>query len=76
MSNQGKIRRLYFKLVEGYKSKGLHDINSNTPVEIEDNIKELANKNINEATLIYEKARYSEGVCSKEEVDRMKDFIK
>lgn len=76
MSNQRKIRRLYFKLVEAYKSKGLQDINSNTPVEIEANIKEIANKNINEATLIYEKARYSEGVCSKEEVDRMKGFIK
>jgi hypothetical protein len=76
MSNQMKIRRLYFKLVEGYKSKGLQDIISNTPVEIEANIKEIANKNINEATVIYEKARYSEGVCSKEEVDRMKGFIK
>jgi hypothetical protein len=76
MSNRKKIRKLYYKLIELYKTKGLLAFDFNTPIEIESKIREVLDKNINEATLIYEKARYSQRECSKEDVDRMKTFFK
>jgi hypothetical protein len=74
MSNSKKIRRLYYKLIKAYKIKGLSVYDFNTPVEIEGKVKEVLDKNINIVTQIYEKARYSKEVCSKEDVDKMKTF--
>lgn len=76
MSNSKKIRKLYHKLIKSYKIKGFSAYSFNTPFEIESKVKEVLKKNISEATVIYEKARYNDEECSKEEVDKMKSFMK
>ena len=76
MSNRKKIRKLYRKLIKSYKTKEVIASEFNTPVEMEKKIRVLYQNNISEATAIYEKARYSEVVCSKEDVDKMKSFLR
>ena len=76
MTNSKKIRKLYHKLIKSYKIKGFSAYSFNTPIEIESKVKEVLKKNISEATVIYEKARYNDEECSKEEVDKMKSFLK
>lgn len=75
MSNSKKIRKLYHKLIKSYKIKGILAYSFNTPIEIESKIRETLEKNISEATVIYEKARYSDIECNEEEVNRMKSFF-
>lgn len=75
MSNRKKIRKLYHKLIKSYKLKEISIYNFNTPVEIENNVREVFKKNISEATVIYEKARYSDAECTSEDVDKMKSFL-
>jgi len=75
MSNGKKIRKLYKKLIKSYKTKEILACNFNTPMEIQIKVKEVLEKNISEATIIYEKARYSNEECSKEEVDKIKSFL-
>jgi len=76
MSNRKKIRKLYHKLIKSYKIKGILAYSFNTPLEIESKVSELLGKNISEATIIYEKARYSDAECSIVDVDKMKSFFK
>ncbi len=75
MSNRKKIRKIYKKLVKYYKTKKILVCNFNTPIEIESNIRESLEKNISEATVIYEKARYSDEECSNEDVAKIKSFL-
>jgi len=76
VTNNKKIRKIYHKLIKSYRVKGFSAYNFNTPIEIESNVKEILKKNISEATAIYERARYNDLECSKEEVDRMRSFLK
>jgi hypothetical protein len=76
MSNRKKIRKLYHKLIKSYKAKQTLAFNFNTPIEIENNVREVLEKNISEATIIYEKARYSDAKCTNEDVDKMKSFLR
>ena len=75
MSNRKKIRKLYHKLIKSYKIKGILAYSFNTPLEIESKVSEMLGKNISEATIIYEKARYSDAECSVVDVDKMKSFF-
>lgn len=75
LSNRKKIRKMYYKLIKLYKTKGLPAYNFNTPNEIQGKVREVLDKDISDATLIYERARYSKGECSKEDVDKMKKLI-
>jgi hypothetical protein len=75
MSNRKKIRRLYHRLIKSYKAKQTLAFNFNTPIEIENNVKNALEKNISEATIIYEKARYSDAKCTNEDVNKMKSFL-
>jgi hypothetical protein len=76
MSNRKKIRKLYHKLIKSYKAKQTLAFNFNTPIEIENNVRKVLEKNISEATIIYEKARYSDAKCTNEDVDKMKSFLR
>jgi len=76
MSNSKKIRKIYHKLIKSYKIKGFSAYSFNTPIEIESKVKEVLEKNISDATVIYEKARYGDVGCSNEEVDKMKSFLR
>ena len=71
-SNRKKIRKLYFKLIKNYKTKGVVAEASNTPVEIKNNINAALNEDLKDITDIYEKARYSSQECTKEDVEKLK----
>jgi hypothetical protein len=61
--------------VKSYKTKGITVFNYNTPIEIENKVIEGLHEDIDEATLIYEKARYSNEECTKWDVDTIKKFL-
>ena len=74
-SNRSKIRKLYHKLIKSYNTTEMSTYKFNTPMEIESEIRRDLEKNIYEATIIYEKARYGDAESSKEEVEKMKSFL-
>lgn len=71
-NNRDKIRAIYYKAIVRYKKKGIAVEQTETPKEIENNIKEAQSINLSEATLIYEKARYSEDEPSESLVEEIK----
>ena len=74
-SNKKKIRSIYYKIVKKQISKGIEVRLSNTPLEIRRKIEEKNNKSMEDATNIYEKARYSPEACSSEEVHKIKNYL-
>jgi hypothetical protein len=68
-----KVRRLYFKLVKKYNSKGIQINSADTPTEIGEKIKAQSGTNIDKVTTIYEKARYGLENCDKGDVELLKD---
>lgn len=75
LSNKNKIRKLYLKKIKEYDRKGGKIKKYFTPIEISKAIETNINKNIEAATLIYEKARYSKDDSSKEEFDKIKSLF-
>jgi hypothetical protein len=74
-SNRKKIRRIYNKIIVKYKRKGVDIYASNTPYELQLKISKHSNSNLEKATSIYEKARYSTEQCSDEDVEIMKKYL-
>jgi hypothetical protein len=68
-----KVRRLYFKLVKKYNSKGIQISSADTPTEIGEKIRAQSGTNIDKVTTIYEKARYGLENCDKGDVELLKD---
>lgn len=71
--NNTKIRNLYIKLVSSSKVANQNNINSMTAKEISSIISK--DKSVDELTRIYEKARYRDIECSKEEVNKAKKLL-
>lgn len=71
--NNTKIRNLYIKLVSSSKVANQNNINSMTAKEISSIISK--DKSVDELTSIYEKARYRDIECSKEEVNKAKKLL-
>ncbi|ADL52175.1 hypothetical protein [Clostridium cellulovorans] len=71
-SNKEKIRRLYNKKISSFIAKGVEVNKSSTPREIEKNITNQFDISINDATSLYEKARYSKETPTTDEVEMMK----
>jgi hypothetical protein len=74
-SNRKKIRKIYNKLIIKNKNKGIKLSLAHTPVELQEKIQDSTKQNLEEATIIYEKARYSTKECSDEEVAKIKKLI-
>lgn len=74
VTNQKKIRKLYYKLVLKKKKRESILFNSDTPLEIKNKLADEEN-NLNLATQIYEKARYSNLECRNEEVEQIKKLL-
>lgn len=75
-SERMKIRRIYYRLIKKYQTKGVLVSNSDSPSEIGSKVRNKSGRDIHEATLIYEKARYSHDDCSKSDLDRLKNSLK
>ena len=75
LSNKKRIRKVYSKKIKEYKHKGIIVEKYFTPLEISNNVKTNMDNDIKEATEIYEKARYSQEECSKEDVERIKSLF-
>ena len=71
--NNTKIRNLYIKLVSSSKVANQNNINSMTAKEISSIISK--DKSVDELTIIYEKARYRDIECSKEDVNKAKKLL-
>lgn len=71
-SPNGKIRKYYYKKIMKLK-KNIKSINKTlTHIEISNEVEKNSNENINTLTSIYEKARYSNNPCTKDEVTKAK----
>ena len=73
-SNNSKIRKAYFKKVSKIKSKIPSINNLLTHIEISKEVKKNSDNDINELTNLYEKARYSNISCNKEDVHKAKNL--
>ena len=73
-SNKKKIRSIYYKIVTKQIKRGIEVQLSNTPFEIKRKIEEKNKQSMEDATNLYEKARYSNEECSSEEVHKMKSY--
>lgn len=72
-SNSMKVRKIYYRTIKRYKLKGIKIVNYDTPHEIKGKIEDNAKTDINILTDIYEKARYSDEECSKNDVMKAKN---
>jgi len=73
-SNNSKIRKAYFKKVSKYKFKIPSINNLLTHIEISKEVNKNSDTNITELTNLYEKARYSDMSCSKEDLHKAKNL--
>jgi hypothetical protein len=71
-TNRIKIRRLYYRAVRGYRTRGVAVSGSDSPAEIRDKIREKAGRDLSGATHLYEKARYARNDCTREELAQFK----
>lgn len=69
-NNNEKIRSLFYKKIK--KNKKLHINNTFTAKEISNKFLKYDNISLDELTNLYEKARYSNSECSKDEVEKAK----
>ena len=70
MTPDKRIRRLYFHKISRYMKKGDRIKPANTPVEIEQALREQ--ENLQALTRVYQKARYSDEPITKEEIREVK----
>jgi hypothetical protein len=75
-SNRKKIRTIYSKAMIKYKKKGVEVLQTNTPFELQEKIKEKKGDDVREITAIYEKARYSTLECTDSDVNRVLEHYK
>ncbi|HBM80526.1 MAG TPA: hypothetical protein DD426_06785 [Clostridiaceae bacterium] len=73
-SNNKKIRRIYYKLVKSNKKSDTKIEPSDTAIVIENKILKDSKRDIDEATAIYQKARYGKLECTKGELSAIKNF--
>ncbi|MDT8718528.1 hypothetical protein IAI10_17830 [Clostridium sp. 19966] len=71
LSNDKKIRKIYYKLVLKKRKRESIILNSDTPLEIKNKLADEENT-LNTLTKMYEKARYSNSECSNEDVEKIK----
>jgi hypothetical protein len=74
-SSRRRIRKIYYKIIEGYRRQGIIVNHSNTPEEIGESIRKKKNKDLDKAIELYEKARYSNHECSEKEVEEIKQYL-
>lgn len=81
-SNRDKIRKLYLNKVNASTKKNNRIIirKSYTPDQISNSINKeendsFSNRNLNELTSLYEKARYSDGEITKADVENAKRIL-
>lgn len=72
LSNKEKLRKHYKKLISSYRKKGLAVKDSSTSVELKDEISNLTGDDIDTATKIYNKSRYSLYEPTKEDLARLR----
>jgi hypothetical protein len=75
VSNRKKIRTTYQKIIRKYSKMGIEVKFFNTPNELEKKVYNKLEKNIEEVTSIYEKARYSNYECNDDEVKKIKKYL-
>lgn len=75
VSNRKRIRTTYQKIIKKYSKMGIEVKYYNTPNELEQKVYNKLDKNIEEATSIYEKARYSNYECNENEVKKIKKYL-
>jgi hypothetical protein len=74
-SNRKQIRAIYYKIIMKYRKRGLDLLDSDTPLELLEKIQKDIKENIEEATSIYEKARYRIIDCDDEDVRKIKKYL-
>lgn len=72
LSNREKLRKYYKKLISSYRKKGLRIKDSSTSIELKDGILNLTGDDIDTATKIYNKSRYSLYEPTKEDIDNLR----
>lgn len=72
LSNEEKLRKYYKKLISSYRKKGLGIKDSSTSMELKDGILNLTGDNIDTATKIYNKSRYSLYEPTKDDIDKLR----
>lgn len=72
LSNKEKLRKYYKKLISSYRKKGLGIKDSSTSIELKDGILNLTGDDIDTATEIYNKSRYSLYEPTKEDIVKLR----